>query len=181
MNGDLAREDLKNFLEGAQRVAVVGIGQRYRHDDAAGIVVVENLYQRLSGSEVLPLSLSDTQFETAAGSVRLFQGYETPESLTGSLRKFSPTHVVFVDAAQLDRNPGTIEIVPTSDIQGEELSTHNLPLSILGEFLEKDLRCKVVLLGIQPFSIELTSEGSLSEPVQKAVVLAVEILEDVLK
>lgn len=179
-DGTVAREELKSFLKGAGRIAVVGIGQESRYDDAAGIAIVEELYHRLSGSDVLPLSLYDTLFEASGRSVRLYLGYETPESLTGKLRHFLPTHVLFVDAAQLDREPGAIEVVPTSEIQGEEISTHNLPLSVLAEYLEKDMACRVILLGIQPFSIEMTWERTLSQPVQKAVLLAAEILEDIL-
>jgi len=180
MDGNLEREELKNFLRGAQRIAVVGVGQTCRSDDAVGILVVEELYRRLSGSEMLPLILCDTIFDSSTGSVKLFQGFETPESLTGSLRRFCPTHVLFVDAAELDREPGTIEVVPVEDIKGEIISTHDLPLSVLGEYLEKDMSAKVKLLGIQPLSIELSPEREISESVKEAVNLAVEILEDVL-
>jgi hydrogenase maturation protease len=149
-------------------------------DDAVGIIVVERLFQRFSGGETPPLNLCDTEFEIKYGKARLYQGYETPESLTGSLRHFLPTHVLFIDAAQLAREPGTCELVPISEIQGEEISTHNLPLSLLGEFLQKDMGSEVMLLGIQPYSIGLGDQGTLSQPVERAADLVTRVLEDVL-
>jgi hydrogenase 3 maturation protease len=180
---DLAvvKDDLRNFLSGAQRIAIVGIGQGYRQDDAVGIIVVENLFMKLSGGQVPPLSLYETEFPTTAGIVKLYQGYETPENLTGRLRKFLPTHVLFIDAAQLAEEPGTLELVPISEVQGETLSTHDLPLSVLGEFLEKDMGSKVALLGIQPLSIGIGPEKSLSEPVGQAASAASELIAQVLK
>lgn len=176
----VVKEDLQDFLRDAQRIAVVGVGQRYRRDDWAGIAVVENLFLKLSGSHGLPLSLYEREFPVPDGSVRLYLGYETPENLTGKLRKFLPTHVLFVDAAQLAEEPGVLELVPISEIQGESISTHNLPLSVLGEFLEKDMGSKVMLLGIQPSSIEAGPEKSLSQSVRKAAVAAGGVIYEVL-
>jgi hydrogenase 3 maturation protease len=175
------KKDLCDFLKDAERIAVVGIGQEYRWDDAAGIIVVEQLFEQFSGGSAPPLNLYDVEFETKYGKLRLYQGYETPESLTGSLRQFLPTHVLFIDAAQLAREPGTCELVPISEIQGEEISTHNVPLSLLGEFLQKDMGSEVMLLGIQPFSIGLGEKRTLSPPVERAVGLIAKVLEDVLR
>lgn len=174
------KEDLKNFFTGAKRIAIVGIGQSYRQDDAVGVIIVEKLFLKLSGGDLPPLSLYEKEFTFKNSKVRLFLGYETPENLTSKLRKFFPTHVVFVDAAQLAREAGEIELVPISEIKGEEISTHNLPLSILGKYLEMDMGSQVVLLGIQPLSIELGPEKSLSVPVTKAAESASQLLEDVL-
>ena len=180
MDFSVLKENLQNFLSDAQRIAIVGIGQGYRQDDAVGIIVVEDLFVKLSGGQMPPLSLYKTEISTPSGSVRLYLGYETPENLTGKLRKFLPTHVLFVDAAQLAEEPGTLELVPIAEIQGESLSTHNLPLSVLGEFLEKDMGSEVMLLGIQPLSIETGPEKTLSEPVKKGAAAATQLILKVL-
>ncbi len=168
-------------MSDALRIAVVGIGQDCRQDDAVGIVTVEKLSAKLSGGFVPPLSVYETEFSTAAGTVKLYQGYDVPERLTGKLRRFMPTHVLFVDAAQLAEEPGFLELVPASEIQGEALSTHNIPLSVLGEYLEKDMDSKVMLLGIQPLSIDIGSTYRLSEPVLQGAVQAAEIIFEVLQ
>jgi hydrogenase 3 maturation protease len=176
----IVKEELRRFLSDALRIAVVGIGQDYRQDDAVGIVIVEKLSEKLSGGSVPPLSLYDAEFSTAAGTVKLYQGYDTPENLTGKLRRFMPTHVLFVDAAQLAERPGTLELVPIAEIQGETLSTHDLPLSVLGEYLEKGMGSKVMLLGIQPLSIDMGPEYQLSEPVLQGAERATEMIFEVL-
>lgn len=181
MDYSVVREDLQKFLSDALRIAVVGVGQGCRQDDAVGIFIVQDLFIKLSGGQEPPLKLYENEFLTAAGVVRLYQGYETPENLTGSLRKFLPTHILFIDAAQLAEAPGTLELVPISMIQGETLSTHDLPLSVLGEFLEKDLGSKVMLLGIQPLSIQIGHEKGLSEPVAQAVSVVSDTIIQVLK
>jgi len=181
MDVSVVKKDLRDFLSDALRIAIVGVGQGCRQDDAVGIIVVEDLYLKLSGGQEPPLSLYNTEFSTANGSVKLYQGYETPENLTGLLRKYLPTHVLFVDAAQLAEEPGSMELVPISEIKGEALSTHDLPLSILGEFLEKDMGSSVMLLGIQPESIELGPDKTLSEPVREAASVAAEIILEVLR
>lgn len=181
MDYTVVKEDLQKFLCDALRIAVVGIGQGCRQDDAVGIFIVQDLFIKLSGGQEPPLKLYEKEFLTAVGRVRLYQGHETPESLTGSLRKFLPTHVLFIDAAQLAEAPGTMELVPISMIQGETLSTHDLPLSILGEFLEKDMGSKVMLLGIQPLSIQLGYEKGLSKAVAEAVSTVSDTIIQVLK
>lgn len=181
MDSAIVKEELRKFLGDALRIAVVGIGQDYRQDDAVGLVVVDKLAITLSGGSVPPLSVYEKEFTTAAGIVKLYQGYDVPERLTGKIRKFMPTHVLFVDAAQLAEEPGTLELVSVSEIQGEPISTHDIPLSVLGEFLEKDMGSTVMLLGIQPLSIDVGPQYQLSEPVLQGAEKAAEIVFEVLQ
>ena len=117
---NILKKDLCDFLKDAERIAVVGIGQEYRQDDAAGIIAVEKLYEKFSGGSAPPLNLYVAEFEVDNGKVRFYKGYEAPESLTGKLRKFMPTHVLFIDAAQLAKEPGACELVSMSEIQGRK-------------------------------------------------------------
>jgi len=173
-------EELKKFFKNAERIAVVGVGQECRQDDAVGIITVERLYKELSGSFKLPLSISEKNFCIGNKIVKFFIGAETPESLTGKIRKFKATHVLFIDAAQLARTPGEMELVPLAEIQGEKISTHNIPLSLLGKFLELDMGCKTLLLGIQPKDMGILFERKLSEVVDKAASKAASAVRDAL-
>jgi len=172
---------LRDFLKNAQRVAVVGVGQRLRSDDAAGVLAAEELFKRFSGSDELPLNLSQKEFHAADRLLRIFIGAETPESLTGLLRRFEPSHVLFLDAARMGGEPGSIDLVPTSEIHGDEISSHNIPLSILGKFLQMDMGASSMLLGIEPLTIDLSVDAQLSEQVQLAVTRAAELLFDALQ
>jgi len=171
-------KDLKEFLRDAERIAVIGIGQEWRQDDAVGIAAVERLYKELSGSEELPLSFTDKNFYIGGKVIRLFIGAETPESLTGKIRKFKATHVLFIDAAELAGMPGEMELVPLSQVKGDEISTHNIPLSVLGKFLELDMGCKALLLGIQPEKMSIHFERKLTPELDKAASKAAVAVRD---
>ena len=83
----------------------------------------------------------------------VFFGETTPENLTGEIRAFGPSHVVILDAADLGRRPGTVELVPVdAPSLSVSASTHGLPLEVLANYLRQSIGCDVLVLGIQPAS-----------------------------
>jgi len=131
------KKQLKEFLgeRGERRVAVLGIGSPIRGDDAVGLEVVEKLEEH-------PLE-----------DVLLLRTETVPESFTGVLREFKPTHVLLIDAAHLDGAPGEARIISTQMICDVCISTHKLPLTVLSDYIEGTLGVKIALIGIQPRSI----------------------------
>jgi len=148
---------LARALAGAERVAVLGVGHELRRDDGVGVVVARRVNDLLARA-------------AEEGRPRIgvcgFEGGPAPESSTGALRRFAPTHVIIVDAADMGENPGTARLVSEEAVAGTGFSTHSMPLTVLSEYLRRSLGCSVVLLGIQPLSIEF-GEG-LSGPVGEA-------------
>lgn len=120
-------------------------------DDAAGILVAQNLW---AGCEVPANCLS-----IVAGSL--------PENASGPLRRFGPDLVIFVDAADFGAPAGTVAWLHEDQIGGMSASSHTLPLTVLGGFLQSELECQVVYLGIQPQSLEYLE--AVSAPVKKAI------------
>lgn len=133
------------------RVAVLGIGNALNGDDGAGPAVVERL------QTILP----------PRPDLLLLDGGVAPENETGTLRRFAPDLVLLIDAAQMDAPPGTVRWIPREQIGGLSASTHSLPLSLLVTYLQAELGCTVVLVGIQPASNE--TGAPLSAPVRAAV------------
>jgi hydrogenase 3 maturation protease len=83
--------------------------------------------------------------------VAIFMGQTAPENLTGEIRRFAPTHVVILDAADFGGAPGEAAVIEPADIRGNpSLSTHNLPLNVLTDYLSAQLACQVLIVGIQP-------------------------------
>jgi hydrogenase 3 maturation protease len=144
------------------RVAVLGIGNEFGGDDGVGLFVSRALAERL-GQNPRWLILD-------AGTA--------PENLTGALRRFEPALVLMVDAAHMDAPPGSIAWLEWNQLDGFGASTHTLPPSVLAEYLLAQLRCRVVLLGIQV--ARLGFGLPLSEPVQRAgervIAVVVELL-----
>lgn len=135
------------------RVAIAGIGNEFRSDDAAGLLVVRALSQR----ELAP---KPDQF-------LILEVGHAPENSTGELRKFAPDLVLLVDAAEMGEEPGTVQLISEEAIDGMSASTHSLPLSMLTRYLTLETNCKVILLGIQPRSNEVGE--TISEEVSQAI------------
>jgi hydrogenase 3 maturation protease len=86
------------------------------------------------------------------------------------LRCFAPDVVLLLDAAHMGEEPGKVRWLSWEHASGLSASTHSLPLSLIGNYLTKELGCEVVLLGIQPANI---SVGAKLSPAVRASVEAV--------
>jgi hydrogenase 3 maturation protease len=125
-------DTLQRRLTNARRLAIVGIGDELLPPDRAGMRVAREIEKHhLPGVEVF-----------LAGTV--------PESVTGPLRRFGPDHVIFLDAADMGNRPGMIALIDPARIQATLISTHVLPLTVVMEYVEREIGAGVTLLGIQP-------------------------------
>jgi hydrogenase 3 maturation protease len=124
---------LKRELSTAKKVVILGIGNELYDKDSLGL---------LAAKEIEKSHLS--------GRYQVFLAGTAPENFTGKIRELSPSHVIFIDAADMGKEPGTIEIIGKDRIASVTLSTHNLPFSLLAEYLTKETGCKVIIIGIQP-------------------------------
>jgi hydrogenase 3 maturation protease len=141
--------ELKQWLQKCSKLAVLGIGNPLRGDDALGLEVLKFLHGKVPRS------------------VRLIDCGTMPENLTREVKRFRPSHVLLVDAASFDAKPGVVKLVSPEDIGGVAVSTHALPLSMFAEVVQKSVKAKVLLLGVQPKKVEFV-EGLTSE-LEKAV------------
>ena len=128
---------LKNKLEGAKKVLVLGVGSTLRGDDIAGMLVAEQVEQYRK--------------KTKQGRrLKVLFGETAPENFTGDIRRFNPTHLVLVDCAEFKKKPGFVTLLDPKTIQGISFSTHSLPLKIMTDYLLIDLKCEIIIIGIQP-------------------------------
>jgi len=171
---------LRRSLKDAERVAILAIGSPLRGDDAAGLEVAEQLRRlkittrRKQAHSAIrnphPSSPSEVaRRATKDGSaIRIFVGETAPENLTGEIKKFRPTHLVLLDAADAGgKKPGAISLIQHDLLRGgSSISTHNMPVNVLIQYIQQSVPCKVLILGIQPKSHEFGQP--LSAPVKKA-------------
>jgi hydrogenase maturation protease len=154
--GELASA-LAGALEGATRLAVLGVGSELRSDDAAGLLVVRELGRILEPGGLDRITRRIFGLEDRAshfGPVLVLEGGSAPENLTGPIARFQPSHLVVVDAADLGEEPGTARAFTTGSIGGFESSTHSLPLSVLLGYLCRASPCAALAIGIQSASLE---------------------------
>jgi hydrogenase 3 maturation protease len=123
---------LRQRLVGSRRIAIVGIGDVLSPFDRPGMS---------AAGEIETLHLPD---------VKVFLAGTVPESITGALREYRPDHVVFLDAADMRVQPGSIQVIEPENTQANLVSSHVLPLPVIMEFIAEDTGSGVTLLGIQP-------------------------------
>jgi hydrogenase 3 maturation protease len=133
------------------RVAIVGLGHELRGDDGAGIALARALQSVLPDEERL----------------LVIDAGPAPENYTGPLRRFAPQLVLLVDAADMDRPPGTIGWASWQNLEGLGAFTHSLSPRVLASYLIAELGCEVRVVGIQPAQDAVTTE--LSPEVAEAV------------
>ncbi len=143
---------LQNLLAG--KIAVVGMGNILKADDGAG----PRLVQELQGTV------------TAA----LFDAGTSPENQLGPIIRAKPQTVLLVDALHFDQPPGSIQLFSAKDFVTSALTTHNLNLEFFINYLKEHGITNIMLLGIQPASVEFSDE--LSPPVRKALDKLLEVL-----
>lgn len=131
---------LKDRLKSAKKVALLAIGSEFRGDDAAGLLVAEDLRKK---------------FKKANSRFKIFIGATAPENLTGSIRKYNPSHILLIDSVDFKDKPGSIVVLCPRDIgDGVSFSTHKMPAKVLMQYFSKSFECDPILIGIQPLSID---------------------------
>jgi hydrogenase maturation protease len=154
--------DLRKQLEdiaGSGKIYVLGLGNTDRADDGAGVLVA------LALKKLFP-SYSYSEHDGVEGTV-----------LDISEKKEDST-VIFVDAADLKRAPGTIKVVRKDDIKETEITTHRVAVALMAAILDTNGKHSAVVC-IQPANIEF--RGEISGPVGQAIQTLVRILERMMK
>ena len=148
-------KNLRTNLFSADKIAVLGIGSSLRADDSAGMLVAKAISEKTKRSKKL------------SKCVKIFLGDTAPENLTGEIKRYEPSHLVLIDSCDLGKKPGSISIINPDLVAGVSFSTHQLPLKILIDYIQHSISCKVLIIGIQPKTLQY--EKPLSKEVLKAV------------
>jgi hydrogenase maturation protease len=157
--------------ETTRQVAVLGVGNRLRRDDAVGCIVCDEL-QKTSPSSLVPDPSSvPGLFIVDCGS--------TPENYIQPVADRNPTRILVVDCCNYGAKPGEFRRFTREEVDRLSyglLSTHTLPLTLTIEMLSLETNATIELLGIQPERIEF-GDG-LSEPVRRALPGVVDLVRN---
>ena len=129
---------LSNKLKG--RVLILGVGNPLRGDDGAGPYLIE----RLRG-----------QVDTT-----LLNCEEVPENFLGTIVENRPNSVLIIDAIDFGLSPGVAALLEEDELERVKGLTHHAPLHLFMKCVKAETGAKIVVLGIQPQSMELGSEIS---------------------
>lgn len=128
-------------------VVVMGIGNPERADDGAGLLVARLVAD--AAPETPPRNALP-----GGRRVTVLLAEDVPESWVGPASAARPDTVLMVDAAHLGAAPGSAALLEPEDLQGGAAFTHRTPLALLSTFLRRETGADVLLLAIQPRSVE---------------------------
>lgn len=117
------------------KTVVVGVGNPLRGDDGFGPALIA----RLQG---------------ASKGVCIDAGH-APENHLGRILKEKPDTILLVDVADLGLAPGEYRVLEPREILKTGLTTHEMSPRMLIEFLEKETRAEILMLGVQPQTLAL--------------------------
>lgn len=158
-------EFLKSTLHESGRSVILGVGSVLMADDAAGVMITDTLCERFG--------------ENVGDRVFIVSGGNAPECLTGVIKAIEPDTVLIIDAADIKGSPGDCIDIHPSVVCGVSFSTHMLPLKVMLEYLQKEVGCKTVILGIQPESLEFA--GDMTPQVRETVDELIQTLQGLLE
>jgi hydrogenase 3 maturation protease len=125
-------EELKSRLRG--RVLILGIGNTLRSDDGAGSI----LAKRIKGK--VPFTVFDAE--------------EAPENYLEKIIQEKPDTIVIIDTVDFGGRPGESRFLQARGIKTANLfSTHNASISLAINYLQTNLKADIIILIIQPKSI----------------------------
>jgi hydrogenase 3 maturation protease len=129
---------LVSFLNDAKFIVIIGMGNELRADDAVGLHIVR-LLKRYTNNRL-----------------QVFEGHTTPEAFIGPACAVHPTHLLIVDAAELQKKPGVWQVLSSDDVEKGLFTTHAIPATEVAAEIQRRCGSKVAFLGIQPKSRDIS-------------------------
>lgn len=157
------KSQLGNFLDGCEKLIILGVGNELKCDDGVGPYIINKL--------------KDENIEDKK-KLLFIDAKTVPENFTGKIRKEKPTHLIIVDACLMDEEPGTMKIVNKYDFASIGISTHSMSLSFFVRYLERDTEFRIIFVGIEPESMDYADNPTAK--VAKAVDEFVNILKEII-
>ena len=130
---------LRNFLDGFEKLIVLGVGNELKCDDGVGPYIIKKLKEG-----------------TVEDKDRLLfiDAQTVPENFTGKIRKENPTHLIIVDACLMGGEAGDMKVVDENDFASIGISTHSMSLSFFVKYLQQDCDFRIIFVGIEPESMD---------------------------
>ena len=149
--------DLKKILKG--KIAILGIGNPFKGDDAVGTVLVERI-DNLNNFDCINCGMS-------------------PENYTQEIISKNPDTLIIIDAVNINGKPGDVVLLKPEKLKDECFDSHRIPISVLIKYLKNYIKDNIYVLGIQP---KIISYGThLSKEVSESIDILQKIFTDVSK
>lgn len=138
------------------RTMIIGIGNDMRADDGVGCWIARQLMGKTS--------------------IPVIDAGEIPESYLDKIRSYQPDCVLLIDAVDMGAEAGSIAVLDSSKLpEVLPISTHRLSVKLLADYIAHEVGAQVLLLGIQPKTIEFGAP--MSEEVREAAETVVSYID----
>jgi len=134
------------------KILIMCIGNRDGGDDSVGPYIADKLKN------------TDINFIDCA---------TVPENYTSVVKKNKPETLIIIDAAEMGLKAGEIRNIAKEKIGVMHISTHNIPVSVLINYLKQYVK-KIIFIGIQPENMS----GSMSDKVKKSAEILIKIIQE---
>ncbi len=123
---------LENILKkDLTKILLAGVGNVLRSDDGVGVYIVSGI----EGHNNLSKLLVEVSIE----------------NYINKINSIAPDILVIADCIDFNREPGYADIIPVEQTNEFNISSHNITLKRVSEFL----KMKVYVLGVQPASLRV--------------------------
>jgi hydrogenase 3 maturation protease len=123
---------LRNIIDERNgNILFAGVGNVMRSDDGAGVFIVSGIKERKNISTLL--------VEVSI------------ENYISKINKADPDILIIADCVDFKREPGFTDLIPVEEINEFDISSHNISLKRVSEFL----KMKTYVLGIQPADLRV--------------------------
>ena len=122
------RPVFEKILKG--KIVIVGIGNIMRRDDGFGPALVNRIKSKTNAMCI--------------------DACPAPENHLGSIIKEKPNTVLLIDAVHMEKRPGDYDVFRKQDILRGGFTTHNMSPVMIIEYLEKETKADIYMLGVQP-------------------------------
>ncbi len=161
----MALESLEEKLSSIinENTIIVCVGNPFRRDDAAGLIVCRTLEKLVGGNKVIVCE-------------------HGVENCLQNIMEQKPRNILVVDAAEFEGKPGDVVLASAleCDLSAKPLSTHKIPLNLIAEYLTRECGVENVwLLGIKPSAVDFGV--GVSKTVLETCKALAEILAGILK
>lgn len=126
-----------------KEIVFVGLGNPDRGDDAAGLILLEEL-EKITG-------YSDSTFINAG---------KNPENHLQQILDHDPKIVIFIDSTESNKKPGTISLIESEKIDNFDFSTHTFSIGLIEKYLLNYKKLEIIYIGIQPKLMKYGNEIS---------------------
>lgn len=155
-------KQVASFVRKHNKIAIVGLGNRYRTDDGAGLSVIDLL-------QAAGIDKSSNIFTIAAEDNFL--------NYLSEIEQNKPSGLLLIDAANMRTEPGRIMLLNEDQVVENNISTHEANMILGLACLRITIpHCQAMFIGIQFNSLELSEKPMLTEKMKLAVTRITEII-----